>query len=255
MKLSDQQVIDVFKALSDPNRLQIFLLLLDSDRTNSELMDETGLRQNLLSHHLNIMTECGLIQTHRSIGDARRHYYSPRLEMTTACRQWWNDHSPREGVPLPALKQPRRVLFLCLRNGIRSYLAEALARHLAPDALIPESAGIEPVDSSDVGGLGLARRVMSENGVPAFEFEPKMYTAVVYQPFDYVVTVCDIVHEKEFPPNFANTTLVHWSLADPLEDTPDVSQQLAATREVYAYLRLRLAYFVQRLAQAEANAT
>lgn len=253
MKLTDEQIIDIFKALSDPNRLQLFQLLMESDRTNSELMEATGLRQNLLSHHLNIMTECRLIQAHRSIGDARRHYYSPCLDTAEACREWWRLHSPPTSKPFPALRQPRRVLFLCLKNGLRSYLAEGLARYLAPDALIVASAGIEPDDPETPNGFGLARRVMAENDIPVFDFKPKTYEALAGQTFDYVITVCDIVHEKEIPAALARTKLLHWSLTDPLEEARDSEGQLAATRALYETLLLRLGYFVQRLAAAEAK--
>ena len=250
MKLSDQQAIEVFKALSDPNRLQLFQLLIESDRTNSEMMDATGLRQNLLSHHLNIMTEAGLIQVHRSVGDARRHYYSPRLEMATACRDWWVCNSPTPGAELPALSRPRRVLFLCLRNGARSFMAEAIARHLAPDALIPSSAGIE---DAEIPVVWIGQRVLEENGVPLYNFEPKTYDALDETEFDIVVTVCDIVHERELPQALVQKTMVHWSLEDPLDVADDEAGQLAVTRQLYDEIVLRLSFLVQRLATQEAR--
>lgn len=250
MKLTDSQVIEIFKALSDPNRLQLFQLLMDSDRTNSELMDATGLRQNLLSHHLNIMTECGLIQAHRSIGDARRHYYSPRLQVATACREWWVCNSPSRSSKLPALKRPRRVLFLCLRNGARSFMAEAIARHLAPDALIPFSAGIE---DTELPLLTLGKAVLEENGIPMGDFEPKTYQSLPPADYDFVVTVCDIVHEREMPPEFEHLPMLHWSLDDPIDVADTEAGQLAATRELYDQIALRLAFLVQRLATEEAD--
>ena len=129
--LSESQVIDIFKALADPNRLTLFRLLLASDLTNSELMDKTGLRQNLLSHHLNILVESGLVRVQRSIGDARRHYFSVNLEQAGQFAAWWERHGScaldRRPV-LPALSHSRRVLFLCRRNSARSLMAEALAR-------------------------------------------------------------------------------------------------------------------------------
>ena len=99
--LSDDQVINVFKALADPNRLQVFELLLRSDRTNSELMEETGLRQNLLSHHLHILTEAGLIQMYQSVGDARRHYYSVDLPMIDTFGKWWKLYTKQSRKPEP----------------------------------------------------------------------------------------------------------------------------------------------------------
>lgn len=250
MRLTDNQVIEIFKALSDPNRLQLFKLLMESDRTNSELMDATGLRQNLLSHHLNIMTECGLIQAHRSIGDARRHYYSPRLWVASACREWWVCNSPSPSDKLPALKRPRHVLFLCLRNGARSFMAEAIARHLAPDALIPLSAGIE---DSDPPLLSIGKTVLAEHGIAIGDFESKTYQALPEANYDFVVTVCDIVHEREMPAELEHLPVLHWSLDDPIDIADTEAGQLAATRDLYDQIALRLAFLVQRLAMEEAE--
>ncbi len=251
MPLSEQQVIEIFKALSDPNRLQIFNLLLRSDRTNSELMDITGLRQNLLSHHLNIMTACGLVQIHRSIGDARRHYYSPRLETMRACRDWWAQYSPQDNAPLPALKHPRRVLFLCRRNGIRSMLAEGLARHLAPHSLVAFSAGI---DKEHVPLLDLGFQLLEEHNIPSFEFHIKGYEALTDMTFDFVITVCDIVHESKALDVFEGAELIHWSLPDPIEEGRTEEEQRAIAHRLFDALRTRIGYFVQRLAVEEAAA-
>ncbi len=249
MQLSEQQMIEIFKALSDPNRLQIFNLLLQSDRTNSELMDITGLRQNLLSHHLNILTECGLVHIHRSIGDARRHYYGPRLDTMRACREWWMFHSPQDDAQLPPLQNPRRVLFLCRRNGIRSMLAEGLARHMAPQALQAFSAGI---DQEREPLLDLGVQLLAEHSVPAFGFQVKSYESLLDKaPFDFVITVCDIVHESAVLDVFEGAEFIHWSLPDPIEEGRTPEEQRAIACEVFDMLKIRIAYFVQRLAAEE----
>lgn len=245
MPLAEVQVIEVFKALADPNRLQIFELLLVSDRTNSELMEATGLRQNLLSHHLNILTACGLVQTHRSIGDARRHYYSPRLEIARACREWWEHRSPA-GIPAQPLHPRHKVLFLCLRNSVRSFVAEGLARHHAAHLLDVYSAGLEV---GDPGTLEIGRQVLMERGVPPFEFTMKTFDLVAGVGFDSVITVCDVVHESDLPPQLAGYTFIHWSLKDPLEVAADEAGRLAATRALCDDVTVRLAFFVQRVVQ------
>ena len=242
-------MIEIFKALSDPNRLQIFNLLLRSDRTNSELMDITGLRQNLLSHHLNIMTSCGLVQIHRSIGDARRHYYGPRLDTMRACREWWMFHSPQDAAQVPTLQHPRRVLFLCRRNGIRSMMAEGLARHMAPHSLVAFSAGI---DQEREPLLELGLQLLEENAIAPFDFHVKSYEALLDVPFDYVITVCDIVHESAVLDVFEGAEFIHWSLPDPIEEGRTPEEQRAIACDVFHTLRMRIAYFVQRLAAEEA---
>lgn len=246
--LTDDQVIDIFKALADPNRLHLFELLLVSDRTNSELMDQTGLRQNLLSHHLTILTDCGLINSHKSIGDARRHYYSANLLTAREFHHWWHRRSPPDNLTAARLKQPKKVLYLCRRNSVRSLIAEALTRYLASGALIPYSAGMEePEDPLPA----IALDVLDERGIPRDMLAMQSYTAVVDVTFDYVITVCDIVHESAIPAEFGNAEHIHWSLLDPQDVAGDPAGQLDATRALFDEVRLRLAYFVRRLVEDE----
>ncbi|WP_089306834.1 ArsR/SmtB family transcription factor [Geodermatophilus pulveris] len=49
------------KALSDPNRLHLLLLLADGPRSVRELADLSGMGQTLVSHHLAPLREQGLV--------------------------------------------------------------------------------------------------------------------------------------------------------------------------------------------------
>ena len=49
------------KALSDPNRLHLLLLLADGPRSVRELAELSGMRQTLVSHHLAPLREQGLV--------------------------------------------------------------------------------------------------------------------------------------------------------------------------------------------------
>lgn len=249
--LSEEQLLEVCKALSDPNRLKLYTLLLGSDRTNSELMGETRLSQNLLSHHLTVLTDAGLIETHRSVGDARRHYYSPNLHMPHQINGWWRFHVPLLKPPFPALAWPRRVLFLCMHNAARSLICEALARHYASGALIPYSAGVMG-DRHELPPLMV--QVLSEHGVSVEGLSMKGYDMLIDVPFDYLVTVCDVVHETSIPQEFARLERVHWSLPDPETEARDEAGQLAAMRQLYGEIEERLSLLVGRLAAREAMA-
>ena len=112
---------------------------------------------------------------------------------------------------------------------------------------MPSSAGIE---QGDPNLLVLGQRVLAENGVPPFEFTMKTYDTLAAEHFDVVVTVCDIVHERELPLDLLGRRLIHWSLADPLEVADDEAGQLAATRVLFGELEHRLAHLAQRLLHA-----
>lgn len=248
--LNEAQLIEIFKALSDPNRLQLYELLLKSDQTNSELIGQTGLSQNLLSHHLSVLNEAGLIDPQRSIGDARRRYYCPNLRTMLAMCRWWQRCSPATARPLPALKQRKRVLFLCRTNAERSLIAEALAHQIAAGAIIPESAGLMKA-REELSPLALT--VLAEHGVPTKMLKTKSASSFANKTFDYVVTVCDRVHEHKLPAFLSEAGYVHWSLRDPLQEAETEAEQLAITRELYDDIELRLSFFVQRLLQDEAQ--
>ena len=49
------------KALSDPNRLHLLLLLAEGPHTVRELTDAAGMSQTLVSHHLAPLREHGLV--------------------------------------------------------------------------------------------------------------------------------------------------------------------------------------------------
>lgn len=49
------------KALGDPNRLHLVLLLADGPATVRELTDASGMGQTLVSHHLAPLREAGLV--------------------------------------------------------------------------------------------------------------------------------------------------------------------------------------------------
>jgi ArsR family transcriptional regulator len=66
----------VLKALSEPNRLQIFATLMTGDSCNNELRDTLGLAPNLLSHHLRTLEKAGLVHSRRDRVDGRWIYYS-----------------------------------------------------------------------------------------------------------------------------------------------------------------------------------
>lgn len=83
-----------------------------------------------------------------------------------------------------------RVLFLCTGNACRSQIAEGWARHLKGDVMEVFSAGLIP---GRVNERAIA--VMAEAGVDISGHRSKHMDEFAAMDFDYVVTVCDHVHE------------------------------------------------------------
>ncbi len=58
-------VLGALTALADPTRFQLVLALRESERCVRDLEDATGLSQSLISHHLAVLTEAGLVTSYR----------------------------------------------------------------------------------------------------------------------------------------------------------------------------------------------
>ncbi len=67
MKKEDEKLLNYLKLLSDKSRYTIILHLMKGEECVCVLADELGLEQTLISHHLQILREAGLIQN-RKVG-------------------------------------------------------------------------------------------------------------------------------------------------------------------------------------------
>jgi len=85
-----EQAAALSKALSDPNRLRILDALMQGASCNCELNEQLGLPPNLLSHHLRILWEAGLIDSRRDVIDGRWIYYSVDRAAVTRWQRWFS---------------------------------------------------------------------------------------------------------------------------------------------------------------------
>ncbi len=83
MTLAAAEVLPLLRALSDPNRLRLFLALRDKERCVRDLVDTEDLPQPLVSHHLRVLADAGLVQARRSEGFS---LYAVRPEGLAAAR-------------------------------------------------------------------------------------------------------------------------------------------------------------------------
>jgi ArsR family transcriptional regulator len=75
------------KALANEKRLRIIQLLMDGVHCNCELGDLLDMSPNLISHHINILRELGLIDVERDAIDARWVYFSINEEALETLNQ------------------------------------------------------------------------------------------------------------------------------------------------------------------------
>src|SRR2546430_987935 len=106
----------VHAALGEPARLAIVDALALGDASPGEIGTALGLPTNLLAHHLNVLTEAGIIERSRSEGDRRRSYLRLRPQALATL-------TPAHLQPVEPVA---RVVFVCTHNSARSQLAAAL---------------------------------------------------------------------------------------------------------------------------------
>jgi ArsR family transcriptional regulator len=83
-----------FRALGDETRLRILEHLVSGERSVSELMVLVEVGQSLMSHHLRILREAGLVTDRR---DGRWIHYSIAESALAACRLALYEMEPLRG--------------------------------------------------------------------------------------------------------------------------------------------------------------
>jgi len=86
-ELSKERLITCFKALSDARRFSIFNMLMEGVQCNCEIAERLGVSLSLISYHLRILNEVGLVEAERDPHDARWIYYSINTEMLVDLRE------------------------------------------------------------------------------------------------------------------------------------------------------------------------
>lgn len=210
----------VFAALGDPTRLGVLELLAVQDLSPDALAAALEIPANLLSHHLNVLQEAGVIRRVHSKNDRRRTYVQAI------------PHALDGLLQQPASLSAPRVVFVCTHNSARSILAEALWREASDVA--SASAGTSPATHINPRAVKAAARA----GVSVKKSKPCSIDDVL-RPDDVVVSVCDAVNEEL--PDLDNPH-IHWSIPDPASIGTD-----AAFTATVVELRDRIASLAPRV--------
>ncbi len=116
--------------------------------------------------------------------------------------------SGHQGVAVQIRNLPQRVLFVCVGNSCRSPMAEALARHMVPDAIIASSAGLAPLGYVCQPTLA----VLAEIGVPAAGLLSRVLRMDDFATIDLLVNMAG----RPLANNFTcPTPMETWNVQDP----------------------------------------
>lgn len=83
--MNEIDVALVCKALGDANRLKIVEMLSDGEKCGCKLLEAFEITQPTLSHHMKILSECGLVDTRK---DGKWSHYSLSCETLTAFKHF-----------------------------------------------------------------------------------------------------------------------------------------------------------------------
>ena len=138
-----------------------------------------------------------------------------------------------------------RVLILCTGNSARSQMAEGLLRTLADNQFDVFSAGSKP---SSVNPFAI--QAMRERGIDISQQRSKHLNEFIKQPFDYVVTVCDVAAETcpIFP---GRAQRIHWGFPDPAAVEGSEDAKLQAFRDTRDAIESRLQAWLIELSTPE----
>lgn len=75
----------ICRALSDTNRLQIVQLLTYGEKCTCELLEHFSITQPTLTHHMRVLSECGLLRSRR---EGKWTYYSLDCDTLRAFREF-----------------------------------------------------------------------------------------------------------------------------------------------------------------------
>lgn len=78
-------MLETFRALAEPSRLQILDLLLKGPLSVGRVVEELGIRQPQASKHLRVLSESGLVEVQ---ADAQRRIYALRAEPLQELDLW-----------------------------------------------------------------------------------------------------------------------------------------------------------------------
>lgn len=236
-------------AIADPLRWQLLGLLGDGDRRVGELTAAVARTQNLVSYHLGVLRDAGLVTSRRSAHDGRDTYYRVDLDRCSAvlCATGAALHPAvrLDATPVapPVVAPGRAVLFLCTGNSARSQMAEALLAERSGGSVGAASAGSHPKPLHPEAVATMARR-----GLDIADHRTTHLDELAGTSFDVVVTLCDKV--REVCPEFRGAPRqYHWSMPDPSGEGTSPTETRAAFERTADELEVRIRHLLARLAE------
>lgn len=236
-----------------PLRWQLITALSSGDHRVRELAARTHQPQNLISYHLRLLRDSGLIASTRSSHDRRDSYYHLNLQhcadqLAAAGPALHPGLHMTPSPPTDQLDASASVLFVCTGNSARSPIAEALLRHHVGERLHVTSAGTKPRNYMHTN---TSRVLRQEYGIDITGQQPRHLNRVDTANFTHIITLCDKAREN--CPDFNNHPgHHHWSIPDPA--TANHRDSYPAFQHIANEINTRVHYLQATLRQSHPTA-
>lgn len=92
------QLATVLKVLGEPNRLLLLNKIIEGIQCNCELGKSLSLSANLVSHHLAILCDSGLVKAKRDEDDGRWIYYSINEEAFDQIKLFFDEFFDKDRI-------------------------------------------------------------------------------------------------------------------------------------------------------------
>lgn len=199
-------IIKIAEMFANEDRMNLLKAMRIRDLTAHEASQILQMSASATSYQLKVLTEAGLIRSHRSDYDGRTIYYQFVAEHVS---QYIDAIQAAFVAPIIRTDAMPIVAFICRANSARSQIAEAWARYFVPELSVV-SAGIEP---SAIHPMTI--EVLEEVGIDASNQVAKQIVELDVTP-DVVISVCDYAR-AHVDAYFEHQVRYHWSVLDPAQ--------------------------------------
>lgn len=83
--MTREEVANICKAMSDANRLKIIEMLTQGEKCGCNLLEELQVTQPTLSHHMKVLSDCGLISSYK---EGKWHHYTINCHKFKAYKEY-----------------------------------------------------------------------------------------------------------------------------------------------------------------------
>ena len=244
-------------ALSQETRLDLVRLLISEGANGLPAGDigaRLGVPASTLSFHLAALERTGLTQSTRQ---GRQIIHAMRIDglrrlfgfLTETCcggRPELCGDIARFPPPAPVedhgMTPAFNVLFLCTHNSARSIMAEAILRKIGGGRFRAYSAGSDPIDEPNPEVMAKLRAL----GHDTDHLRSKSwheFTGPSAPRMDFVLTLCDTLHQQTCPDFGGLAVTGAWPLPDPTKFTGGDIERASMLNMLYASLRRRIEIF------------